>query len=206
MPEETVTVYYDFLCPFAWRGAEVAAWVAEPLGLRFEWRHFSLYQSNYHGDDGWQLWNQAIDPDDEHGTMGLLPFLASCAARRQGEALHDRFRLTLMRARYCEGRTYGYDTMLEVAERVGLHPARFASDLEDPECRTVLAREHHRAAGLHVFGTPTFCFEGGDAAYFRLRDLPRDAAEALELFRTFRDVLERYPYLQTVKRPRPRGN
>lgn len=206
MHPETVIVHFDYLCPFTWRGAEVAETVAEPLGLRFEWRPFSLYQSNYAGSDGWQLWNQRIDPDDEHGSLGLTPFLASCAASRQGEALHDAFRLALLRARYVDCRPYHARTMLEVAEQVGMHLPRFESDLNDPECRTRLAHQHHRASCQHVFGTPTFRFQDGHAAYFRIRELPADRDEAIALFRSFRDMLERFPYLQTLKRPRPRAN
>lgn len=206
MPVETVTVHFDFLCPFAWRGAEVVQRVAEPLGVRFEWNHFSLYQANYRGADGWQLWNETIEPDDEHGTMGLLPFLASCAARRQGDEAHDRFRLRLLRARYCQQRAYDRDTVLAVASEADLHLPRFESDLDDPECRTQLARDHHRARAEHVFGTPTFQFPDGHCAYFRLRELPGDQEEALALFRAFHDTLVRFPYLQTIKRPRARGN
>lgn len=218
---ETVIVYFDYLCPFAWRGAEVALTVAEALELRFDWRHFSLYQSNHdrsrqdrngadgspRGDaDGWQLWNERIDPDDPMGCKGLLPFLASCAARRQGEVPYDAFRLELLRARHAERRPLSLDTIREVAGCAGLHLPRFESDLADPEARTRLAQDHHRAIALDVFGTPTFHFDGGHLAYFRIRELPRDEDEALRLFCDYRAVLERYPYLETVKRPRARGN
>ncbi len=205
MPD-VVTVYFDYLCPFAWRGAEVAALVAEELDLTFRWHHFSLYQSNYQGNGHWQLWNQKTDPRDEDGSKGLLPFLASCAARRQGELPFDAFRLALLRARHRDHRPLTPDTITQVAGCSGLHLPRFESDLADPECRTVLAQEHHRAAGLDVFGTPTFHFADGNLAYFRIRQLPRDPHEAVALFRDYRQLLERYPYLETVKRPRPKRN
>ena len=215
MPE-TVTVYFDYLCPFAWRGAEVAQAVAEELELHFDWRHFSLYQSNHDlndpavknqgGADGWQLWNERIDPDDPMGCKGLLPFLASCAARRQGEEPYDVFRLALLRARHDERRPLSLATIRHVADCSGLHLPRFESDLADPEARTRLAQDHHRAAALDVFGTPTFHFDSGHLAYFRIRELPRDPDEALRLFCDYRAVLERYPYLETVKRPRHRDN
>lgn len=203
MPE-TVGVYFDYLCPFAWRGAELAAIVAEERGIRFEWHHFSLYQSNQ--PEQGQVWNERIDPEDPAGTRGLLPFLASCAARRQGPELHDAFRLALMRARHRDHRPFTLDTIMAAAECSGLHLPRFESDLADPECRTLLAQEHHRAASLNVFGTPTFEFEGGHLAYFRLRELPQGREEALRLFSDYRRMLEEYPYLETVKRPRAPGN
>ena len=179
-----------------------------PLGVTFEWRHFSLYQNNYHShsSNGWQLWNDRLSPDDEAGGKGLLPFLASCAARKQGTEKHDRFRLELMRARYKHHQPYTLATIREVAKGACLHLPTFESDLWDPECRTRLAHEHYRAEALDVFGTPTFGFENGHLAYFRINDLPGSKQEAVELFADYRRLLECYPYLETVKRPRPKGN
>lgn len=209
MPER-VTIYFDFICPYSWRAAEVLEMVAEPLGLSVAWEHFSLYQYNYElqrgPDDRWQLWNEPIDNFDGNGCKGLLPFLASQAARKQGSGSHHDFRLALQRAMHRDYRPLDLTTILSVAEQVGLHRARFEDDLANPECRTVLAHEHMRAASLDLFGTPTLVFPGGQAAYFRLQELPRSRAEALGLFQETRNLLEKYPYLQTVKRPRGKGN
>lgn len=207
MPErELVIVYFDYLCPFAWRASELAEMIAEPLGLVFEWRHFSLYQNNYCGGDGWQLWNDRLDEQSENGNKGLLPFLASCAARKQGKPLHNAFRHALLRARHRDHRPYGRDTVLEVAYSAGLELPRFLSDLADPEARTVLAHEHYRAKALDIFGTPTFQFASGHIAYFRFTLLPRTPEEGVRLFSDYRRFLESYPYVETVKRPRVQGN
>ena len=203
---ETVTVYFDYLCPFAWRGAEVAEIVARELEIDFVWRHFSLYQSNYQGDSHWQVWNETIDPDDENGTKGLLPFLASCAARHQGAEAYEAFRIGVMRARYKDNKPFNLKTVRGVAEAVGLHLPSFEQDLANPECRTMLAKEHFEAANLDVFGTPTFQFSSGHIAYFRIAQLPPNSREAVDLFLSYKALLETYPYLETVKRPREKGN
>jgi predicted DsbA family dithiol-disulfide isomerase len=206
MPE-TVAVYFDYLCPYAWRGAEVAEMVAGALGLRFEWHHFSLIQSDREAaGQGGELWNERLEPDDATGGFGLRPFLASCAARRQGPEAFDRFRLGLMRARHRDGAPFTEATLFAVAERAELHLARFERDLADPELRTCLAQEHHRAAARDVFGTPTFAFPDGSLAYLRVRELPFDGDEAVRLFRAYRELLEAFPYLETVRRPRPKRN
>ncbi len=204
MPE-TVTVYFDYVCPFAWRGAELAELVGPALGLTFVWRHFSLYQNNYEGDDGWQLWNQKLTYDDTND-KGLLPFLASCAARLQGQTAHDRFRLGLMRARHRDHKPFSLKTVHEVAQEACLELPRFESDFADPERRTALAQEHHQAVTLNVFGTPTFRFENGHTAYLRIREYPTNPDEACEFFSLYRRWLEDYPYVETIKRPRPKGN
>jgi predicted DsbA family dithiol-disulfide isomerase len=205
MPER-ITVFFDYTCPFSWRGAELVEWVAEPLGLSFEWRHFSLYQFNHGGPDNWQLWNQKIDPEDHLGSKGLLPFLASQEARRQGDGAYRKFRLGLLRARHRDHRPLTRETIDEVAACQGLHMPTFSSDLSNPECRTVLAQEHHYAAARDVFGTPTFVFPGGDTSYLRIRELPTGPEEAVRLFSEYRHLVETYPYLETVRRPRPKGN
>jgi predicted DsbA family dithiol-disulfide isomerase len=206
MPAETVTVYFDYLCPYAWHAAELAETVSAPLDVRFAWSHVSLYQLNHRGADGWQLWNESIDPRDESGTRGLLPFLASLAARRQGEALHDAFRLALLRFRHRDLRPLHRATVMEAAEEAQLHLACFERDLRDPESRTELAREHHQALATRVFGTPTFVLPSGDVAYVRLRGVPSEREAAVELYRRVTGMLHDYPYLETVKRPRLRGN
>jgi 2-hydroxychromene-2-carboxylate isomerase len=205
--QEPVVAYFDYLCPYAWRGAEVAAWVAEPLGLRFEWRHFSLVQWNRAaaGLSG-QVWNERLDPEDGTGGRGLRAFLASCAARQQGPEAFDRYRLALMRARHRDGAPFTEATLFAVAEATDLHLARFERDLADPELRTCLAQEHHRAAVADVFGTPTFAFADGAVAYLRVKELPVDQAEAVRLFCAYRELLREFPYLETVRRPRPPRN
>jgi predicted DsbA family dithiol-disulfide isomerase len=204
MPE-TVRVYFDFLCPYAWRGAEVVDVVTRSRDISFEWQHFSLVQARRQGN-GWQLWNERLDHDDEYGSNGLLPFLASCAARRQGAEKHGAFLLALLRARHRDSKPLTRATVFEVAEEAGLHIPCFENDLADPESRTHLAHEHHRAAALDVFGTPTFEFPTGHLAYLRIRELPADSDEALRLFDDYRRLLESFPYLETVRRPRPKGN
>ena len=205
MPER-VTVFFDYTCPFSWRAAELVEWVSRPLDLDVEWRHFSLYQFNHDPRERWQLWNEPIDPEDDMGSKGLLPFLASQAARKQGPEAFAAFRLGLLRARHRDHRPLSRATIDDVANCAGLHVPRFEDDLANPECRTVLAQEHHYAAARDVFGTPTFVLPGGAMSYLRIRELPDGPSEALQLFRDYRHLLETYPYLETVRRPRPKGN
>ncbi len=205
MPE-TVTVYYDYLCPYAWRGAELAEMVAGELELEFRWRHFSLYQSKVARGAHGQLWNSRISPDDESGGRGLLPFMASCAARRQGLALYRAFRLAAMRAHHQQCRPYTFPVLLEVAEAAGLHMPTFEQDLANPERRTLLANEHHQAASLNVVTTPTFRFASGHMGELRLAQVPARREDAVQLFLGYRDLLESYPYLEAVQRPRAISN
>lgn len=205
MPQK-VSVYFDYLCPFAWRGAELARQVSAELGLTFEWLHFSLYQSNS-SDKSFQLWNERLDPEDSTGTKGLLPFLASGAARQQGPELFSEFQLSLLRARHRDHQPFSYATLRAAAQVAALDLDRFERDLEDPELRTALAQEHYRAVKLEVFGTPTFHFQdSGVMSYLRIRELPHSQEEAVGLFTGFRELLVDYPYIETIRRPRALTN
>lgn len=206
MSPEVVTVFFDFLCPYAWRAAELAEIVGAKLGTRFRWSHFSLYQANHDADDGWQLWNEPLKETSNSGGRGLLPFLASTAAQRQGQEAHDAFRLQLLRLRHVEHLPFHLSTVRDAAKAAGLHLAAFERDLADPEMRTELARAHHRAAAERVVATPTLRFANGDMAYLRIKEVPGDADEAVRLFEGVRDLLAQHPYLETLRRPRTAGN
>ena len=209
-------VYFDFMCSNSWRLAELIEMTAEDSELRYDWRHFSIYQYDHdqrvsrngtgNGQPHWQLWNQKIEEGDGSGCKGLLPFLASAAARRQGEEAHRRFRLGLLRAAHLEYRPLERSTIFAVAVDSDLHVPSFQEDLRDPESRTVLAQEHTGAVHADVVSTPTIVFPGSHTAHLRLQQLPLDAAEAVNLLADTRRMLERYPFLHTLTRPATKGN
>lgn len=207
---ETVRVYFDYLCPYAWRGAELAARVAKPLSLQFTWRHFSLWQSNYQpaeGDDpDKKLWQQPLDAavlaGEDRGGWGLLPFLVSIAGKAQDASKEDALRLTIFRSYHYDDEPFCEEVLLACAASVGLDAKALKEDLDNPVHRKTLAQEYAEAKRHHVFGTPTFHFAGDHLAYFRVQELPEDDDAALKLFQDYRALLENYPFLETVKRPR----
>jgi predicted DsbA family dithiol-disulfide isomerase len=204
---QRVTVYLDYLCPFAWRGLELAYVVAPQLALDFEIRHYSLEQGNHPENAAlprnaptWKLAEQPLE-----GAKSLQAFLASHAARQQGKAAHLRFALELFRLRHQERRKLDEDqTLVDAVSRAGLDLERFMADLEDQESRRLeLARDLEQAGELGVFGTPTFVLSSGDAAYFRFTQLTTEPELALSLWELFTSVLYNGAYIETIRRPRP---
>ncbi|MDT7919000.1 MAG: DsbA family protein [Meiothermus sp.] len=202
-----VTVYLDYLCPFAWRGLELAYVVAPQLALDFEIRHYSLEQGNHPENASlprnaptWKLVEQPLE-----GPRSLRAFLASHAARQQGKAAHLRFALELFRLRHQERRKLDEDqTLVDAVSRAGLDLERFMADLEDQESRRLeLARDLEQAGELGVFGTPTFVLPSGDAAYFRFTQLTTEPELAVNLWELFTSVLYNGAYIETIRRPRP---
>ena len=89
------TVYIDFLCPWAYRGAMWLAEVEKAGRIRPQYRFFSLSQNHERreGAGGSPVWQR--NPK----AKGLPAFLAATAARVQGSEEGDRFRIALSRLR-----------------------------------------------------------------------------------------------------------
>ena len=101
-PSGRTDLYVDFLCPYAWRGVELAA-VLRAQGEAFNLRHFSLTQGNHPDNQQgvqWWLTDQALGGGDRFQQASLPAFLAAQAAARQGEAAACAFTLALFRAHH----------------------------------------------------------------------------------------------------------
>lgn len=202
---QTVTIYLDYLCSFAWRGLELAYVVAPQLALDLEIRHYSLEQGNHPENAGlprnnpvWKLAEQPLE-----SSPSLPAFLASHAARQQGKAAHLRFALELFRLHHQERRRLDDETLVEAVGRAGLDLERFMADLEDQESRRrELATDLEAAGELRVFGTPTFVLPSGDAAYFRFTQLTIEPELAINLWELYTAVLHNGAHIETIKRPR----
>lgn len=193
----TFDVYYDYLCPFVYRTSVLLQNVLDSgeRSIEVRWRYFSLSQINSK-DEGWTIW----DAPDSEPSRGRLAFKAAEAARRQ-EAF-DRFHMPLLRARHVDRADIDDVAVLErVAEDSGLDLDLFRRDLADRTILTALERDHREAVAEHgVFGTPTFVFAGGPAAYVRLSEAP-DPADSLEIFDRLVSIAAAEPRILEIKRP-----
>ena len=185
------TVYIDFLCPWAYRGSMWLADVEKAGRIRPTYRFFSLSQNHEarEGAPAPPIWER--DPR----AKGLPAFLAATAARAQGEAAGDRFRLALQRARHEERLPVDQASTHQLAaERAGLDLTRFAKDLKAADF-TTLASEHAEAVRRGVFGVPTLVWPEGRSYYLKITDLiaPQRAValyDAIETVHRFGEVIE----------------
>jgi predicted DsbA family dithiol-disulfide isomerase len=211
----TVTVHFDYLCPFAWRGLELLNVIAPLKGFELELKHFSLVQDN-HADNAklprnapaWKLAEHSLadlqgDPSPSR-YLSLLAFLASHAAAQQGNTAHLQFALELFRLRHQEKAGLMETAMLvQAAERAGLDIAKFQDDLSNEDLRRKeLAQDLEEAGEQAIFGTPTVELPSGDAAYLRFAQLVTEPQAAVALWDTFVTVLESGAHIETIKRPR----
>jgi predicted DsbA family dithiol-disulfide isomerase len=197
-----VDVYFDFACPYV---HSAAAWLREvnrQLGdnrIDVTWKFFPLEQVNAPADADMAIW----DLPPERRSRGRDSFHAAAAARCQGPEAFERFHEALLTLKHEEGQDHGQrSTLDEAASRAQLDLTRFAADfdnrqlLEDIESDYVAGKD-----GLGVFGTPTFVFPNGAAAYLQIMP-PPPPEEAVDFWLDFvRDVRDR-PFLREIKRPR----
>jgi predicted DsbA family dithiol-disulfide isomerase len=186
-----LTVYIDFLCPWAYRGSMWLAEVEKAGRIRTQWRFFSLMQNH----DARQGAPQPAVWERDRQAKGLPAFLAATAARAQGEEAGNRFRLALQRARHEDNLPLDERTTHRlVAERAKLDVARWELDLQTADFGT-LAAEHTEAVRRGVFGVPTLIWPEGRSYYVKITDLiPADRAvalyDAIETVHRFGEVVE----------------
>jgi predicted DsbA family dithiol-disulfide isomerase len=191
------TVFYDYLCPFVYRASVLLDNVQRSgeRDLEVHWRYFSLVQVNSM-EEGWTIW----DAPDSDGVKGRLAFKAAEAARRQDR--FDALHMPLLHARHRDRLNINDIKVVErVAEESGLDLERFRRDMADPDILQALARDHRQAVKeLGVFGTPTFVFPNGEAAYVRLSDAP-SGSDAVAVFDHLLSVASDEPRILEIKRP-----
>jgi hypothetical protein len=62
-----LTVFFDFLCPYAWRASRwLDMVVAQRPEVVIDWRYFSLEQVNTPADSAWKVWEQDGDGYARH--------------------------------------------------------------------------------------------------------------------------------------------
>ncbi|MEY3989521.1 MAG: hypothetical protein RI985_602 [Chloroflexota bacterium] len=204
-----LTVFFDFLCPYAWRASRwLDLVVAQRPSVSITWRYFSLEQVNAPADANWYVWDQ---PDDYTGLRegwssyrGLHAFWAAEAVRRQGEAQFNQFRSALYDARHeRKVDVASRDAVAEVAATCGIDMAQYQRDVRDRSLLEVLKRDHEYAKATYdCFGVPTLCFDDKNAVYVKLSEIVT-AENVLPLFDDVAYTFVKRPYVAELKRPNP---
>ena len=190
-------LFYDYLCPFVYRAAEMLESIRESNARKVEvrWRYFSLSQVNSR-QESWTAW----DAPESELVKGRLAFQAAEAARRQQR--FDGFHMALLRARHRDRINIDNPHEIKkVAAASGLDLEGFREDIASKDILHALARDHEEARTRYgVFGTPTFVFKDGGAAYVRLAEQPLNG-DAARIFDEIVNIASREPSILEIKRP-----
>lgn len=194
-----LTVFYDFLCPWAYRGAIWLQEVERAGRIRTEWKFFSLVENHRRRDgvDTVPVWER------DGSAKGLPAFRAALAARAQGIEAYDRFRLALQKARHEQKMQVDeLETHRHAAKVARLDPVRFEHDLKSAGLST-LAADHEEAVRRGVFGVPTLVWPEGRSYYVKITDLILPE-RAVQLYDAIESV-HRFGELIEIKTPESEG-
>jgi predicted DsbA family dithiol-disulfide isomerase len=192
------TIYFDFLCPWAYRGAIWLQAVEDAGRIEPQWRFFSLSENHRtrEGEGGVAVW-------EDGQAHGVPAFRAAVAARRQGEGAYNRFRLALQKARHEQGLKVDLpETHRQAAQTAGLHLERFERDLSHVDL-TSLAQEHAEAVRIGVFGVPTLVWPNGRSYYLKITEVP-PADQAVALYDAIAGV-HQFEQVIEIKTPESEG-
>ena len=176
------------------------ATVKEELGdgLEINWRSFALEQVNSKEGDDWKAWEQ----DSDYVSRGLWSLRGGIAARAQGTDAHNMYMETILHAKHVEREDVRTrESVIENAKKADLDVEKFTEVLDDPASLAQVGIDHEESLTHGVFGTPTFVFEDGTAAFLKMFTPPD--GEAMSAFNDFMGIASGRKYFGELKRPQP---
>ena len=199
MSTRELTVYFDFLCPWAYRAAMWLEHVEKSGRIHPSWRFFSLVE-NHRRREGLErvpVWEQ------KRTAKGLPAFAAAAAARRQGEDAFNRFRVALQKARHEDQLPVDDPSTHQLAaQRARLDVAAFERDVQSAGLDE-LVTDHEDAVRRGVFGVPTLVWPEGRSYYVKITDLV-PAERAVALYDAI-EAVHRFGELVEIKTPESEG-
>ena len=172
----------------------------EELGddLEINWRSFALEQVNSKEDGDWKAWDQGAD----YVSRGLWSLRGGIAARAQGTAAHNDYMEKILHAKHVEREDVRTrESVIDIAAATDLDTDEFTTVLDDPETLVQIGIDHEEALTHGVFGTPTFVFADGTAAFLKMFTPPED--ESMSAFKDFMGIASGRKYFGELKRPQP---
>ncbi|HEY7060629.1 MAG TPA: DsbA family protein [Chloroflexota bacterium] len=151
---QEVKLYFDPICPWAWRTSLWLREVRQVRPLELSWGFFSLAEIN----------RAAGNPPRERHQQSSTPFrIMALARRQQGVAAVDRLYLAFGRAHHDQKQNIGQpDVIASVLDAAGFDRGLQDAALADDSLAEELAAEHAALAERGAFGVPTL--EAPDAA------------------------------------------
>lgn len=194
-----ITVWFDFVCPYAWTAQRWLFDLQKELGddLEIDWRYFSIEQVNK-APEAPNVWEH---PNDGSSST-IRAFQAVHAAGKQGEDKYLAYMAALYNHRHLNKRNLGTQKLLEeTATSIGLDMEQFRIDLQSEEVYEILRRDHTEAAENYgIFGVPTIMFGNEQSAYLRIK-VGEPPVDPVEFWNEFVAIVRNRPTILEIKRP-----
>ena len=124
------------------------------------------------------------------------------AARSLGTTAHNDYMEKILYAKHVEREDVRTrEAVLEIAKAANLDIEKFTTVLDSPEALASIGVDHEEALTHGVFGTPTFVFEDGTAAFLKMFTPPEN--ESIGAFKDFMGIASSRKYFGELKRPQP---
>ncbi len=153
MTEPTsVAFHFDVMCPYAYQTSLWMRSVRDQLGLRVDWRFFSLEEVNRepHQKHPWE----------REWSYGWSMMRIGALLRRTDMELLDRWYLAAGTALHVQGRKpHRAEVARELLAELGLDPALVDEAIEDPTTGDEVHAEHQQVLDLGGWGVPTLVFD-----------------------------------------------
>jgi len=196
-----VAFHFDVMCPYAFQTSLWMREVRDQLGLRVDWRFFSLEEVNR--EEG------KLHPWEREWSYGWSMMRVGALLRRTDPDLLDQWYLAAGTALHVQGRK---PHRPEVAEQLlvelGLDPALVQRAIEDPTTSDEVLAEHRQVLDLGGWGVPTLVFDDpsgpGSAAQALFGPVlidPPTGDDAVALWHATTAWL-RFPHLYELQRPK----
>lgn len=196
-----VAFHFDVMCPYAYQTSLWMRAVRDQLGLRVDWRFFSLEEVNRepHQKHPWERpWS-----------YGWSMMRVGARLRRIDMDLLDRWYLVAGTALHVDGRKpHRPEVAEELVAGLGLDPALVREAIEDPSTHDEVLAEHQRVLELGGWGVPTLVFgdevpgaADAQALFGPVLIDPPEGEDAVALWHATTTWL-RFPHLYELQRPK----
>ncbi|MEX0768833.1 MAG: DsbA family protein [Microthrixaceae bacterium] len=195
---QSVAFHFDIMCPYAFQTSLWMREVRDQLGIRVDWRFFSLEEVN--------RVEGKKHPWERDWSYGWSMMRIGALLRRINEDLLDSWYLRAGTALHIEGRKpHRPEVAEQLLRELDLDPSLVRQAIEDPTTSEEVLAEHRTVLDLAGWGVPTLVFEGlaaGPQALFGpvLIDPPSGQA-AVDLWRAVTAWLQ-FPQLYELQRPK----
>jgi len=196
----SVAFHFDVMCPYAYQTSLWMRSVRDELGLRVDWRFFSLEEVNRepHQKHPWE----------REWSYGWSMMRVGALLRRQDPDLLDAWYLAAGTALHVHGRKpHRQEVAEELLAGMGLDPALVRQAIEDPSTSDEVAADHERVLELGGWGVPTLVFDdtpdGAQALFGPVLIDPPEGDDAVALWHATTAWL-RFPHLYELQRPKRR--
>ncbi len=191
---QEVDFHFDIMCPWAYQASLWIREVRDQLGLKVNWRFFSLEEINR--KDGKK------HPWERDWSYGWSMMRVGARLARGDPALLDRWYSEAGTALHVDGRKpHRREVAEELVERLGVPRSLVTEAIEDQSTHDDVLSDHQRVVDLGGWGVPTLVFDESNALFGPVLVDPPTADAAVRLWHHMVGLLE-FGNLYEIQRPK----